>query len=70
MLFLSQFKTAAVGQDVVDCAARLYREWHPSHGVDVNDAILAATSLISGGKVFCQHKKHYPMPDVLVDRAW
>lgn len=69
-LFLSQFKTAPVDQSVVDTAGVLYRKWHPSHGVDINDAFLAATSMLSGGRIFCLNTKHYPMPDVLVKRAW
>ena len=65
-LFLSQFKTAPVDQEIVDAAAALYREWNPSHGIDINDALLAATAMRTGGKVFCLNRKHYPMPDVLV----
>lgn len=70
LLFLSQFKTAPVSQEVIDRAGVLYRRWHPSHGLDVNDAILAATAMHTGGKVFCLNKKHYPMPDLLVKKAW
>ena len=42
-LLLSQFRTAPVDQGIVDAAATLYRLWQPSHGLDINDAILAAT---------------------------
>ncbi len=51
-LFLSQFKTATVDQIIIDQAGQLYRKWNPSHGVDINDAILAATVLTSGGKIY------------------
>jgi len=70
LLFLSQFKTAAVDQSIVDAAAALYRQWHPSHGLDVNDAILAATVMQTGGQIFCLNTKHYLMPDLLVNKAW
>lgn len=70
MLFLSQFKTAPVNQDIVDAAAASYRQWHPSHGLDINDALLAATALQTGGQVFCLNTKHYPMPGFPVKRAW
>ena len=70
MLFLSQFRTAPVNQDLVDAAGALYRRWHPTHGLDINDAILAATVMQTGGMVFCLNKKHYPMPDLVVKRAW
>jgi predicted nucleic acid-binding protein len=70
LLFLSQFSTAPVGQAIIDKAAALYRRWHASHGLDVNDAILAATAIETGGQIFCLNTKHYPMPDLLVRRAW
>ena len=69
-LLLAQFKTAAVDQAVVDRAGALYRKWNPSHGVDVNDTLLAATAILNGGQIFTQNAKHYPMPEVVVKRAW
>jgi predicted nucleic acid-binding protein len=70
LLFLSQFKTAPVDQRIIDEAAALHRRWHPSHGVDINDALLAATVMQTGGQVFCLNEKHYPMPNLPVVRAW
>ncbi len=70
LAFLSQFSTAAVDQRIVDRAGALYRRWNPSHGVDVNDAILAATAFETGGKIFCLNTRHYPMPDILVEKGW
>ena len=69
-LFLSQFKTAPIDQSTVDVAGTLYRRWHPTHGIDVNDAFLAAIAIQTGGHIFCLNKKHYPMPEVLVKKAW
>lgn len=70
MLLLSQIKTAPADQSVIDEAGRLYRKWNPSHGVDANDAILAATVLLNGGVLYTQNKKHYPMKEVAVQKAW
>ena len=70
LLLLSQFKTAAVDQRIIDAAAALYRRWQPSHGLDINDAILAATVMQTGGQIFCLNTKHYPMRDLLVKKAW
>jgi predicted nucleic acid-binding protein len=69
-LFLSQFRTAPLDQATVDAAGALYRRWHPSHGIDVNDALLAATAMRTGGRIFCLNTRHYPMPEVPVKRAW
>ena len=70
LLLLSKFKTAAIDQRIIDAAAALYRRWQPSHGLDINDAILAATVMQTGGQIFCLNTKHYPMPDLLVKKAW
>ena len=69
-LFLGQFKTAPVDQAIIDTAGALYRKWHPSHGIDVNDAILAATAMKTGGIIYCLNRKHYPMTGLVVHRAW
>ena len=69
-LFLSQIKTESVDQKIVDVAGEFYRKWNPSYGIDVNDAILAATVLQTGGRVYTLNTKHYPMPEVNVQRAW
>ena len=70
MSLLSRFKTEPVTQEIVDDAGEIYRQWHAGHGVDVNDAILAATAATTGGKIYTQNLKHYPMPDVAVTRGW
>jgi hypothetical protein len=67
---LSHFHTAPVNETIVDTAAQLYRQWHPSHGVDINDAILAATAIHHGGRICCLNRKHYPMPDIVIEKAW
>ena len=70
LLFLSQFKTAVLDQSVVDLGGILYRQWHPSHGLDINDALLAALVMQTGGKLFCLNMKHYPMPDIIVEKPF
>ena len=68
--FLSRFKTEPVTQEVVDDAAEIYRKWHPSCGMEVNDAILAATVAATGGKLFTLNVKHYPLTDIVVVKGW
>ena len=70
LLFLDQFQTAPVDQQIIDRAGEFYRRWHPRCGMDVNDAILAATALQTGGRIYTLNAKHYPMSDVVVQRAW
>jgi len=69
-LFLSRIKTQAVDQKIVDDAGVLYRKWNPSHGIDVNDTILAATVIQTGGRIYSLNAKHFPMPETNVQKAW
>lgn len=69
-LFLAQFQTSPVDRKIVDSAGRFYRKWNASHGIDVNDALLASTAIETGGHIFTLNKKHYPMPEVIVKKAW
>jgi len=70
MLFLSQFRTAPVDERIIDLAAQFYRRWNPSRGVDISDAILAATAAATGGRIYTLNKKHYPMREIVVAKAW
>ena len=70
LLFLAQFQTASVDQQIIDKAGEFYRKWNPRSGTDVNDAILAATVLRTGGNIYTLNTKSYPMPEVIVQRAW
>jgi predicted nucleic acid-binding protein len=69
-LFLSQIKTESVDQKIIDRAGALYRKWNPSHGIDVNDAILVATAIQKGGRIYTLNIKRFPMPEINVQRAW
>lgn len=68
--FLAQFRTAPADQSVVDQAGLLFRVWNPSHATDVNDCLLAATVIQTGGILYTQNIKHYPMPEIIVRKAW
>jgi predicted nucleic acid-binding protein len=70
ILFLSQFQTAPVNQKIVDLAGEYYRTWNPKNGMDINDAILAATAHLNGGKIYTLNNKHYSISDVIIQRAW
>jgi len=69
-LFLASIKTATVDQGIIDVAGALYRKWRPSHGMDPNDAILAATVMQTGGRIYTMNTRHFPMPDIYVQKGW
>ncbi len=68
--FLSHFSCEPLDKNIVDEAGKLYRAWHKSHGVDINDCFLAATVKLTGGKLYTLNKKHYPMKDIAIEKAW
>ncbi len=70
VLFLSAIKTESVTQKIVDVAGVLYRKWHPGYGIDVNDAMLAATVMETGGRIYTLNAKHFPMPEINVQKGW
>lgn len=70
MSLLSRLKIQSVTQAIVDLAGAMYRQWHSSHGIDVNDALLAASAATTGGKIVTCNVRHFPMPDVVVQKAW
>ena len=70
MALLSLFKTHPVDQAIVDQAGIYYRQFNPSHGIDPNDALLAATVLLYGGRIISQNISHYPMPDIRIEKGW
>jgi len=67
---LSLLKTDTIDQAIVDLAGKLFRKWNPSHGTDPNDALLAAAVSLRGGKIITLNVSHYPMPDIIVEKAW
>jgi len=69
-LLLSKFRCAPVTDRIIDEAGKLFRTWHKSHGIDPNDAILAATVQSTGGVIYTLNVKHYPMHNIVVKQAW
>jgi len=70
MTLLSRLRTEPLTREIVDLGGAMYRRWNPSHGTDVNDALLAATVALTGGQLHTLNTKHYPMPELAVRRAW
>ena len=67
---LSLFQTATLDAGEVAQASRLYRTWHASHGVDVNDCLLAAQAATQGGIIMTLNTKHFPFADIIVNKAF
>jgi predicted nucleic acid-binding protein len=67
---LALFQTAPLDAACVDLGSQWFRVFHASHGVDLNDALLAATLHLRGGLLYTLNLKHYPFPDISARRGW
>ena len=47
-------------------AAVYLRAFRHSHRIDLGDALIAATALVSGIELLTRNVKHYPMEDIVV----
>jgi predicted nucleic acid-binding protein len=51
---------SAVGRQ----AGEYLRRYRKSHAVELGDALIAATAVASGARLWTRNRKHYPMPEV------
>lgn len=70
LALLSLFQTHPVNEQIIDQAGVFYSKWSPSYGIDPNNAILAATVALYGGRIITQNISHYPMPNIFVQKGW
>ena len=70
MAVLGQFDTEPLTREMVDVGAAYFRRWNPSHGIDQNDALLAGTVKVTGGRIITQNIRHFPMTDITVEQGW
>ena len=57
----SIFPVIETTNEIAREAGKLVRQYRPSHSVEIPDAIIAATCLISGSELNTLNIKHYPI---------
>ena len=57
----SLFPVVAATNEIAHEAGSLVKQYRPSHSVELPDAIIAATCLVSGLELHTLNVKHYPM---------
>ncbi len=57
----SIFPVIAITNEIAREAGRFVKQYRPSHSVEIPDAIIAATCLLSGSELHTLNIKHYPM---------
>jgi predicted nucleic acid-binding protein len=60
---LSTLNVIDVNSAIAAQGGLLRRDWGKSHGVGLNDALIAATAQAFGSRLFSLNLKHYPMLD-------
>ena len=65
-LLLSAMESVPVTDLVGGKAGGYLREFHRSHGVQMGDALIAASAARAGAALLTCNRKHYPMADIAV----
>ena len=62
---LTDLRILFVSISISERAFRLMKQFRSSHGVEINDMLIAATALESGAKMISKNQKHYQfIPDL------
>ena len=59
--FMLAFQTIPIDDHLARQAGLIRQEYHPSHGVGLGHALIAATALEQGAELFTFNRRHYPM---------
>jgi predicted nucleic acid-binding protein len=62
--FMMAFEKKEVTVKIADIAGQYMNQYRKSHGINMADAIIAATARASGAKLHTLNRKHYPMADI------
>ena len=66
-VLISQVRLFPVSSKVAELAGRFLNEFGRSHGVDIADALIGATSVIEESRLWTWNRRHYPAPRI---RFW
>jgi len=64
--FLAAFNVLAIDQVIAIKGGLFRKEYMPSHGVGLADALIAATAEICQARLVTLNQRHFPMLDVIV----
>jgi predicted nucleic acid-binding protein len=64
LLRFEQMTCAPLDLEVGIVAGNYLQRFHPSHNLDIADALIAATAAVRGMRLWTRNRKHFPMPDV------
>jgi predicted nucleic acid-binding protein len=64
LLRFEQMTCAPLDREVGLQAGNYLQRFHPSHNLDIADALIAATAAVHGMRLWTRNRKHFPMSDV------
>ncbi len=67
---LATLEKVPVTESIARAAGIFLRAYQRSHGLDLGDALVAASALATGASLVTRNTKHYPMPQVQVLRPY
>lgn len=63
VLFLG-LQCCSIDEMIGEQAGYYLRSYHKSHGVEIADALIAATAKVCQALLFTLNRRHYPMPEI------
>ena len=68
--FLNHFAWFDVTKEITEASSKYFREYNPSHGIDMFDSLIAGTALVHNLELYTANQKHYPMNDILISQPY
>ncbi len=68
--FLSGFEEIPVNREIAGLAGAYMRKYRKSHGINLADAVIAASARFASSRLYTLNAKHYPMDDVVVVKPY
>jgi predicted nucleic acid-binding protein len=63
---LSELECVLIDKRIGRKAGDYLRQYRKSHGVQMSDALIAASAVLNEAWLWTRNLKHYPMPDVML----
>jgi hypothetical protein len=67
---LSVLEKIPVTETIARSAGEFLRAYQRSHGLELGDALVAATAFVAGATLVTRNVRHYPMPQIEVLRPY
>lgn len=67
---LSLLEKIPVSESIARSAGSLLNIYRKRHGMELADALIAATSLALGATLLTRNVRHYPMPELKLERPY